>query len=141
MEILVQAPISDFGKPLAVFDAGAWKEGLSSFGTYGTPGRIVHSVWNTDDIWPRREGTLPDTKFPNLQFLSHHDEDAEIYVNGVLASTEPGFTTSYVLLDIRPLALQLLTPGAKVALAVHCHQTIGGQNVDVGLVNVEELKK
>jgi len=123
------------------FDAGAWKEGPSSFGTHGTPGAIVHTIWNTDDIWLRRDVTLPDKKFSNLQFLSHHDEDVEIYVNGVLASTESGFTSSYVPLDIRPHALELLKPGAKVSLAVHCHQTEGGQNIDVGLVNVEEVGK
>jgi hypothetical protein len=54
----------------------------------------------------------------------------------VLAATESGFTTSYVPLEIRPRALALLQPGATVILSVHCHQTVGGQNVDVALANV-----
>jgi hypothetical protein len=37
-------------------------------------------------------------------------------------------------------ARALLTPGAKITLAVHCHQTKGGQGVDVGLVDVEPAK-
>ena len=60
----------------------------------------------------------------------------EIYVNGVLASSEEGFTTGYVPLEISRSALALLKPGANVTLAVHCHQTTGGQNIDVGLANV-----
>ncbi len=122
------------------FDDHAWKQGTASFGTDGTPGAIVHTVWNTDDIWLRREMTLPAGKFSNLQFSTDHDEDVEIYVNGILASTESGFTTSYVPLEIRSLALAQLKPGATVKIAVHCHQTVGGQNIDVGLVNVEEAK-
>jgi len=119
------------------FDASAWAEGLASFATAGTPGAVRHTEWHTDDIWLRREFALPDGHYQNLQFYSAHDEDVEIYVNGILASTESGFTTSYVPLDIRPKALELLKPGAKVQIAVHCHQTAGGQNIDVGLVNVE----
>jgi hypothetical protein len=46
------------------------------------------------------------------------------------------FTTGYVPLEISPAAKALLQPGARVLLAVHCHQTGGGQNVDVGLANV-----
>jgi hypothetical protein len=122
------------------FDGSSWQEGLSSFATVGTPGAVRHTEWHTDDIWLRREVTLPAGHFSNLQFYSAHDEDVEIYVNGVLAATEDGFTTSYVPLDIRPNARELLQPGAKVLLAVHCHQTTGGQNIDVGLVNVEAAK-
>jgi cytochrome c oxidase subunit 2 len=33
---------------------------------------------------------------------------------------------------------QTLKPGAKITLAVKCHQTEGGQGVDVGLVNVTD---
>ena len=123
------------------FDASAWAEGLSSFATEGTPGAFRNTDWHTSDIWLRREITLPNKSYPNLQFYSAHDEDVEIYVNGVLASTEAGFNGSYAELEIRPAALALLKPGATVTVAVHCHQTEGGQNIDVGLVNVEEAKK
>ena len=39
----------------------------------------------------------------------------------------------YEPMDISPEARHLLQPGAKITLAVHCHQTTGGQGVDVGL--------
>jgi hypothetical protein len=80
--------------------------------------------------------TLPDALGSNLQFYVYHDEDVEIYVNGILAATESGFTTGYVTLEMRPAARALLKPGAKITLAVHCHQTAGGQGIDVGLANV-----
>jgi len=120
------------------FDSSQWKQGPAGFGTQGTPGAVVRTLWNTSDIWLRRDLTLPEGQFAHLQFDVHHDEDVEIYVNGVLAASEAGFTTGYVALDITPAARALLKPGAKVTLAVHCLQTVGGQNIDVGLVDVAE---
>jgi hypothetical protein len=118
------------------FDASAWKEGPGTFGTEGTPGAVVRTRWSTDDIWLRRTVSLPAAKFANLRFSVDHDEDVEVYVNGVLASSEPGYTGGYTPLEISPAALALLRPGATVTLAVHCHQTTGGQNIDVGLVSL-----
>jgi hypothetical protein len=120
------------------FDCSGWKQGSAGFGTEGTPGAVVRTPWKSSDIWLRRSFKLPPGTFPNLQFYSHHDEDVEIYVNGILAASESGFTTSYVPLEIRPPARALLKPGAEVMVAVHCHQTAGGQNIDVGLANVVE---
>jgi hypothetical protein len=122
----------------ADFDASAWKEGPSSFGTEGTPGAVVRTRWDTDDIWLRREITMPDKEFSGLRFNVDHDEDVEIYVNGVHAASQGGFTTGYETMDISPLARALLKPNATVTIAVHCHQTQGGQNIDVGLANVVE---
>jgi hypothetical protein len=96
----------------------------------------VRTRWNTDDIWLRRSITLPDREYPDLQFYVDHDEDVEVYVNGILAAKEQGFTTSYETLNIQASARALLKPNATVTLAVHCHQTAGGQNIDVGLANV-----
>ena len=129
----IQKPAGNWTAP--EFDANGWAEGQSSFGTEGTPGAYLHTRWDTGDIWLRRVITLPDAKFHDLHFYVDHDEDVEVYVNGVLASSEPSFTSSYVPLEISPAAMQLLKPGATVTLAVHCHQTEGGQNIDVGLVD------
>ena len=118
------------------FDASSWKQAPAGFGTEGTPGAIVRTRWDTGDIWLRREVTMPAAACPNPEFYVYHDEDVEIYVNGVPAASEDGFTTGYVPLEINPAAKVLLKPGARVLLAVHCHQTGGGQNVDVGIANV-----
>jgi hypothetical protein len=67
--------------------------------------------------------------------LVNLDEDAEVYVIGVLAASEAGFVNSYEPMDISATAMKLLQPGATITLAVKCHQTEGGQGVDVGLIN------
>ncbi len=133
----IEKPADDWMRP--EFDASGWKEGPAGFGTRGTPGAAIGTIWNTKDIWLRRDVTLPTTPWTNLQAYVYHDEDVEVYVNGVLAAAEGGFTTSYVTLEIRPQARVLLKPGAKVSLAVHCHQTIGGQGIDVGFADVREV--
>jgi hypothetical protein len=118
------------------FDDADWKEGTAGFGTKGTPGVVVRTEWKTDDIWLRREFTMPEGSFRDLRFSVFHDEDVEIFVNGIPAAAEGGYITSYEPLEIRPAALAELKPGARITLAVRCHQTTGGQGIDVGLVDV-----
>jgi hypothetical protein len=123
------------GWQMPKFDDLSWKTGAGGFGTQGTPGAVVRSVWNTSDIWLRREITLPNGPFTNLFLQLHHDDDAEIYLNGVLAAKLAGYTTSYKEVPISEEARKTLKAGANV-LAVHCHQTGGGQYIDVGLVEL-----
>ena len=96
---------------------------------------MVRTEWKADEIWLRREIDLPPGKFSDLQLLVHHDDDAEIYLNGVLAATLPGYTTDYQPFAMRREAMAALKPGKNV-LAVHCHQIKGGQYIDVGLADI-----
>jgi hypothetical protein len=128
-------PAAGWFKP--EFNDLSWKTGPGGFGTAGTPGAVVRTVWNSDAIWLRREIILPDGPLTKLHLQLHHDDDTEVYLNGVLAAKLAGCTTSYKEVPISEAALKTLRTGANV-LAVQCRQTGGGQYIDVGLV---ELKR
>jgi hypothetical protein len=132
-----QKPAENWFQP--DFDAGAWKEGPGGFGTRATPGAAVRTDWTTSDIWLRREFTLPEGTLRDPQLLLHHDEGAEVYVNGVPAATVSGFVTDYEILPLSAAAKAALRPGRNI-LSVHCHQTTGGQYVDAGLVEIVPAK-
>ncbi|MCX6899331.1 MAG: DUF4965 domain-containing protein [Verrucomicrobia bacterium] len=116
------------------FDASAWKEGPAGFGAGKPPRSVIRTPWKTPDIWLRREMTLPAGALSDPQFWVHHDEDVEIYVNGVLAASAIGYLTDYDALPMTAAGKAALKPG-KNLIAVHCRQTKGGQYVDVGIVD------
>jgi hypothetical protein len=118
------------------FDDSTWQQGQSGFGTAETPNAIIGTPWQTDDIWLRREVELPAGNYRNVSAWLHHDEDAEVYINGVLALKADKFIENYEIFPLTPASVAALKPG-KNLIAVHCHQTTGGQYVDLGLVNVQ----
>jgi hypothetical protein len=118
------------------FDDSKWKEGSAGFGTRGTPGAYVRTEWKTKDIWIRRQVTLPEGTLINPRLLVHHDDDARVYLNGVLAANLKGFTTDYEEFEISDEARATLKPG-KNTIAVYCKQIEGGQYIDAGLVEVK----
>lgn len=114
------------------FDDAAWQQGPGGFGVPGTPGAVVRTGWNTPDIWLRTAFDL--AQLPTQLALDiHHDEDAEVYLNGTLIHRGRRFLTTYQRVALGQAALQAARLGRNV-LAVHCHQTGGGQYIDVGLV-------
>jgi hypothetical protein len=127
----IEKPADDWVKP--EFDDSKWSEGVGGFGTEGTPGTFINTVWGTNDIWLRREFVLNQGDFSNAKIQLHHDEDAEVYLNGVLAVKDSGYLTTYEEFESAPAALATLQNGTNF-MAVHCHQTHGGQYIDAGLV-------
>jgi hypothetical protein len=119
----------------ATFDDRGWKQGPGGFGTTGTPGAVVRTTWNTGDIWMRRHFTLTSAPGAELQWRVHHDEDADIYLNGVLVARLAGYTSGYVRVPLDAAARGQLHQGDNL-LAVHVHQTRGGQYIDLGLDEV-----
>jgi hypothetical protein len=117
------------------FDASSWKEGKAGFGSPKTPGAKMRTLWKTADIWLRREFELPASATGDLRLSLHHDEDAEVFINGVLAAQVTGYVQDYEETPLLPAGKAALKPG-KNLIAVHCHQTTGGQYIDVGIVDV-----
>ncbi|MFB6342764.1 sugar-binding domain-containing protein [Saccharicrinis sp. FJH62] len=116
-------------------DAG-WNAGSAGFGTEGTPGAVVRTNWDTEDIWMRREFHLADLEGVNMDNLVlniHHDEDCEVYFNGVLATSLSGYTSKYVTAEINAEAKNALKANSDNIMAIHCKQTGGGQYIDAGI--------
>ncbi len=119
------------------FDDSAWTPAKGGFGTKGTPGAVIGTEWKTKEIWIRREFTLEEVPAGEVVLLLHHDEDAEVYINGVRAASVKGYITDYEEVPIAPEAIKALKRGKNV-LAVSCKQTGGGQYIDVGLSEVRK---
>lgn len=122
------------------FDDSKWKVGKSGFGAGGPPNAHIGTDWTTSDIWLRREVTLPEGKLEDARLWVHHDEDVDVYINGVRAFHGNGYSENYGTARISPRALATLKPGKNV-IAVKCHQTTNGQYIDVGIVDIEQPHK
>jgi len=119
------------------FDDTGWQIGKGGFGTENTPGTVVRTKWDSSDIWLRRSFDLGGNIPPELHLSIHHDEDAKVYINGTLVADVKGYTTGYVQIPLGEKARAALKPNLN-RLAVYCHQTGGGQYIDVGLVSITE---
>lgn len=117
------------------FDDKAWQESPGGFGRKDTPGAVARTQWHTTDIWLRRTFELPEMDKDALSLLIHHDEDAEVYINGVLAAEASGFTVGYEEFPLSPKGRAALKTGKNV-IAIHCKQVQGGQYIDAGLVEI-----
>ncbi len=117
------------------FITEGWQTGVAGFGRVGTPGVTVRTQWHTPDIWLRGSFAVPgDLTGHDIVALTYHDEDIEVTLNGVPALQAEGYVTASVPLPVRAEAVQALRPGLNT-VAVHCHQTVGGQGVEVVLLD------
>jgi len=127
---LFKKPVNGWEQP--GYDASNWKAGKGAFGTPGMP--VMSTLWDTSDIWIRREFTL-NSKLPDvpLYLVYSHDENFELYLNGQkLVDTGYAYKNNVVLLLDDKLR-KLLNQNGKNVIAAHCSNKIGGAYVDFGI--------
>lgn len=115
------------------YDAASWSTGNAAFGTRGMP--ALGTRWLTQDIWVRREFTLPELADRDVYLIYSHDDIFELYLNGVqLVKTEYEWHYDVVLKIDRAL----LNKDGNNVIAAHCHNRTGGGYVDFGLFQENE---
>jgi hypothetical protein len=118
------------------FNDANWQTGKSGFGSTTSTSPPIGTPWTSDDIWLRRTfnpGSLTAEEISQLVARNSHDDDLEIYINGVLALKAAGANSNYENKSITEEAKRAIRPNATNILAVHCHEGGGDQYVDVGL--------
>jgi hypothetical protein len=119
------------------FDDSEWRDGTGGFGKRGTPGARIGTQWSRPNIWLRKHIDL-DSVPSKPALLVHHDEDAEVFLNGKLIATLPGYTQNYEVVPIAEEHHEAIKSGENV-LAVRCLQKTGGQFIDVHLVSADNV--
>jgi hypothetical protein len=112
------------------FSATKWQTGPAPFTDNQT---LRGTNWEGGDIWVRRTVQVanPATIGP-LKVLMQHDDGAEVYLNGVLLTSQPGANGRYEYFDVPAAARQALRQGENV-LAMHANSHVGGEFLDAGL--------
>ncbi len=118
------------------FNASSWSNGLAGFGTVD-PNVTPNTAWTTlGYIYLRRTfnpGTLTQQQINDLTFITYHDEDVAIYINGVLAGSASGYSSEYVPVTMNAAGQAAIIPNGTNLMAVSCYQSTGGQFIDVGI--------
>jgi len=116
------------------YDAPAWFSGPGGLGGGNPPGLAIGTPWSTSEIWTRRSFDFSGPT-DGLHLRIFHDEDADVYLNGIKIAKLEGYSTEYINLPLDAKAKAALKQGRNV-LAIHVRQTGGGQGIDAGFVRL-----
>ena len=122
------------------FDDGGWEEGPGMFGSdgaYGTWAGLVRTQWRSSRIWLRRTFNISEKPEGTVLLYIHHNDDAEVYLNGVLAAKVQGASPGFIPVPLIPESMSTLKRGDNT-IAIHARQKRAGQCIDAGLLLIEE---
>ncbi|MFD0767283.1 glutaminase domain-containing protein [Mucilaginibacter lutimaris] len=114
------------------FDDKAWKTGTAPFSDDPSQAK---TLWKSRDIFVRR--TFNYTKsapINKLKLLLHHDDDAEVFLNGERINISHGANGDLLPVEINESVAGKLKEGENV-LAMHCTNTGGGAWLDAGFAD------
>ena len=113
------------------YDDVDWKTAPAPFGNLDVPDKPVRTEWKTHEIWLRREIELP-ADFKNPLLLLQHDDETDVYINGILAAKIKGKNNDYEEIPLLTSGRAALQPG-KNLIAVRVYHRDGNQFFDLGL--------
>ncbi|MCQ6959324.1 glutaminase family protein [Mucilaginibacter aquariorum] len=117
------------------FNDEKWKTGTAPF---SDDPKMAKTLWKTRDLWVRRTFIYKKTTPINKLILKlHHDDDAEVYLNGEKINVSTGANGDLVPVETKGDIAGKLKEGENV-LAMHCVNTGGGAWLDAGLA--DEIK-
>ena len=109
------------------FDDSGWATGKQPF----APGAA--SNWTASNIWARQQFTCENADFDTAAIVIFYDEDTEVYVNDKLVFEVNGYSNSFKIFEITDSLKKALKTGENT-IAIHTHQTNGGQRLDAALL-------
>ena len=130
-------PGAGWEKP--TFDDSAWKTSAGGFGTKKisivNKAAKIATTWDTDGIWLRRKFTLDQQAKDTVDVLFEvfHDDDTEIYLNGVRLFAIPRSNKQWEDFSVPPEAFFAIARKGENTLAVKVEQHGFAQYIDVGL--------
>lgn len=130
------------------FNDSGWQSGVAGFAARipnnnrpNAAPPTVRTQWTGKDIWMRQEfnaGSVADVQ--KLVLLIRHQDDCEVYINGVKAATIAGHSRNYTIEDLNEAGKKAFVPNGKNVIALHCHTAGRGGYIDAGL-SVIDIKQ
>lgn len=133
-------PLSDKKWTEVGFADKDWKYGKSGFGNGSLQGAPEHTKWTSKYIYMRKTltfGSLNQSELNRLRLQIFHDEDAEVYINGVHAASLSKYNNRYEFVDISAEAKQAIRQNGQNLIAVSCKNKEGNQFIDLGFAIVD----
>src|ERR1044071_7549075 len=114
------------------FNSQSWRKGKGAFGSSNM--RAAGTSWEDNEIWVRREFTLPENGLDGNIFLIYsHDDDMELYLNGK-EIVNTGHAAKH---DVRMKLDKSWFVAGKNVIAAHCKDTGGDAYLDFGIYTDE----
>ena len=112
------------------FDDSSWKSGLAPFGNEAAK---IFTEWKSSNIFLRKTFEYDGRDLKNGAIVISYDEDTEVYINGQNILQVRGFIGDYQMHKITEPLKKALKKGTNT-IAVHTHQTQGGQYIDLAIL-------
>ena len=131
------APVAGWEKPN--FDDSSWKRSAGGFGNAQISKDHRHAKvtteWTTESIWLRRHFKYekPSGELIHARFNMFHDEDVEVYLNGVLMVSAKGWNGNWSDFHVSGEKFAAAVKSGDNVIAVKVIQKTGGQYIDLGL--------